>query len=325
MLDLDGVVYVGPDAVPEAAEALADVRAAGMSLAYVTNNAARPPSVVAAQLSALGVPAEPADVVTSAQAAAHVVQSAVGVGARVLVVGGEGLLEALRERELEAVTSSDDEPVAVVQGFHPTVGWAMLAEATYAINAGAVWVASNLDLTVPTARGVAPGNGTLVGVVRAAVGRDPDAVAGKPYRPLFDETVERVGAKCPIVVGDRLDTDIEGAHNAEADSLLVMTGVTDVQRLCRATTRQRPTYVAWNLRGLTSSHPEVVPGDAGWSCGEWSARVRDDVLDVTGPDGPDPAADGLRAAAVAAWAWADTNPDRSLDTSAASRRLEVSR
>lgn len=321
MLDLDGVVYVGPNAVPGAPEALEQVRASGMSVAFVTNNAARPPEAVAAQLVDLGVAATPSDVVTSAQAAAHLLESEVGPGARVLVVGGEGLLAALHERGLVPVSSADESPVAVVQGFHPSVDWKMLAEATYAINAGAVWVASNLDLTVPTARGIAPGNGSLVGVVQAAVGRGPDAVAGKPYRPLFDETVERVGSQRPLMVGDRLDTDIEGARNADADSLLVMTGVTDTERLCNAAPRQRPDFVTRTLDGLSRPHPRVSLVDGHWRCGEWSAAVDRGRLQVDGPDGPDPTGDGLRAAAAASWVWLDERSGRVVDTASARIRM----
>jgi len=321
MLDLDGVVYVGPNAVPGAPEALEQVRATGMTLAFVTNNAARPPEAVAAQLVGLGVAATPSDVVTSAQAAAHLLESEVGTGARVLVVGGEGLLAALHERGLVPVTSANDEPVAVVQGFHPSVDWKMLAEATYAISAGATWVASNLDLTVPTARGIAPGNGSLVAVVQAAVGRGPDAVAGKPYRPLFDETVERVGSERPLMVGDRLDTDIEGARNAEADSLLVMTGVTDTERLCNAAPRQRPDYVARTLDGLSLPHPPVTRVDDHWRCGEWSAVVDRGRLHVDGPGGSDGSGDGLRVAAAASWSWSDAQPGRVIDTGPAQVRL----
>ena len=111
-------------------------------------------------LTDLGVEAAPSDVVTSAQAAARAVAEKFGPGAKVLVAGGDGLVAALAEQGLEVVASADDEPASVVQGFHPSVGWQALAEATFAIRAGAYWVASNTDLTVPTARGIAPGNGS---------------------------------------------------------------------------------------------------------------------------------------------------------------------
>jgi glycerol 3-phosphatase-2 len=314
MLDLDGVVYVSGKAVPGVPELLRQARAEGLTLAFVTNNAARTPHAVAENLRRLGVDADDHDVVTSAQAAAHQLSELVPAGSKVLVVGGEGLVEALRERGLEAVDSDLDEPVAVVQGFHPTVGWSLLAEGGYALRRGVPWVATNLDVTVPTARGIAPGNGALVGVLAAATGRHPDVVAGKPYRPLFDETVQRTSARRPLMIGDRLDTDIEGAVTCGADSLLVMTGVTDVHALCSASTGSRPLYVSWTMRGLFTPHSRPrLEGDGSWSLSGWVVGVQDGALAVrhTGED----ADEGLRTAVVAAWHWMDERPANGLDTS----------
>ena len=252
------------------------VRSSGVTLAFVTNNAARTPDAVAAHLTELGVDAAPQDVVTSAQAAARAIAAKFGPGAKVLVAGGEGLLVALAEQELDVVASSDDQPDAVVQGFHPSVGWTMLAEATYAVRAGAYWVASNLDLTVPTRsrHGSRQRQSGRTSSPRPSVGR-PDLVAGKPFRPLFDETVLRIGSRHPIVVGDRLDTDIEGARNCGADSLLVMTGVTDVDQLCHAEPHQRPDFVSWTLEGLMTSHAAHGRATSGWTVASWRARVVD--------------------------------------------------
>lgn len=307
MLDLDGVVYVGPQAVPEAPPTLAALRETGPAIAFVTNNAARTPAAVADHLRRLGIAAEPTDVVTSAQAAAAVVADRVPSGSAVLVVGGEGLAEAVRERGLTPVSSADEHPLAVVQGFHPSVGWKLLAEASYAIAGGVVWIASNTDLTVPTARGIAPGNGSLVNVVAAAVGRSPDAVAGKPHRPLFDEAARRVGGGKPIVVGDRLDTDIEGAKAAGADALLVMTGVTTLPTLCAASPGQRPTYLSRSLAGLLQAHPVPERQDGGWALGGWRARVADGVVEL-GARGPE-SDDGLRVVAAACWDHLDNGGD----------------
>lgn len=306
MLDLDGVVYLGPNAIPEVPDLLRRVRRTGMAQAFVTNNAARPPAAVAAHLRALGVDANPSDVVTSAQAAAREVAALVPAGSAVLVVGGEGLTVALRELGLRPVTSAADHPTAVVQGFHPDVGWRQLAQASYLIADGLPWVASNLDLTVPTAGGIAPGNGALVAAVAAAAGRRPDAVAGKPYRPLFDETVRRTGSKHPIVVGDRLDTDIEGAVTCGADSLLVMTGVTDVAALCGATLGQRPSYVAWTLAGLLTDHPRASRDGHTWHLEGWSVSASPSGL-VVHSAGSDRDA-GLRAVVSAAWDGRDRGP-----------------
>ena len=302
LLDLDGVLYVGPHAVPGAPEAVAEARAAGMRVAFVTNNASRTPETVAAHLTALGIAAEPRDVVTSAQAAATIVAAAVPPGAAVLVVGGDGLDAALVERGLRPVRTLADQPAAVVQGFSPDVGWRLLAEGTYAVRAGLPWFASNLDVTVPTEQGLAPGNGALVGVITAATGKRPVA-AGKPETPLHQEAVQRTGARHPLVVGDRLDTDIEGANRAGVASLLVFTGVTTATELLLAEPHLRPTYLSLDVRtGLAQPHPPVAGAPfEGFSCGGWLCTADDGRLRVSGAGAP---LDGLRAACVAAWAAA---------------------
>ncbi|MCF3168920.1 HAD-IIA family hydrolase [Streptomyces violaceoruber] len=307
LLDLDGVVYAGGEAIAYAVEALAEARAGGMHLAYVTNNALRTPDAVAEHLTELGVPAEPSDVITSAQAVARLVADQLPPGARVLAIGGEGLRVALRERGLVPVESADDDPAAVVQGYGgPDMAWGRFAEASYAVRRGLPWFASNTDLTIPSARGIAPGNGAAVEVVRIATGAEPQ-VAGKPLPPMHRETVLRTGAERPLVVGDRLDTDIEGAFNGGVDSLLVLTGVTEAGLLLAAPPQHRPTYVDRDLRGLLTGQPEVVAAGEGFRCGDWTADVRGDrlVLETAGgdEDGGD-ALDGLRALCAAAWTFA---------------------
>ena len=256
LLDLDGVVYLGSTAIPDVPEALAEVRKAGMRLAFVTNNASRTPAAVAEMLTGMGVQATEDEVVNSAQAACHVLAETLPAGAKVLVVGTTGLIEAARERGFTLVESADDEPAAVVQGYGPDVGWKQLAEATVAVRRGAWFVATNLDSTVPSNRGPLPGNGSLVGVVAQTTGVTPTAV-GKPDPAMHRESVQRSGATHPIVVGDRLDTDIEGAGRVGCDSMLVLTGVTTPADLLGAGPRQRPTYVAASVRGLLD--PQPVP------------------------------------------------------------------
>ncbi|MFJ3269697.1 HAD hydrolase-like protein [Streptomyces sp. NPDC086776] len=301
LLDLDGVVYAGGAAIAHAVDSLGAARDGGMHLAYVTNNALRTPAAVAEHLTELGVPAGAADVITSAQAVARLMADQLPAGARVLVVGGEGLRTALLERGLVPVESADDDPVAVAQGYGgPDMTWGRFAEAAYAIARGVPWFASNTDLTIPSARGIAPGNGAAVEVVRIATGAEPQ-VAGKPLPPMHRETVLRTGAKRPLVVGDRLDTDIEGAFNGGVDSLLVLTGVTDARQLVAAEPRHRPTYVDADLRGLLTGQPEVTETAGGFGCGGWTAAVRGDELVLEG-DGD--ALDGLRALCGAAWSHA---------------------
>ncbi len=278
-----------------------------MRLAFVTNNAARPPRVVAEHLSSLGVDANPNEVVTSAQAAARLLAEMLPAGSRVLVVGGEGLIDALSEHGLVPVTEMADQPAAVVQGFHPDVGWRLLAEGAYAIASGLPWVASNVDRTSPTPRGRAPGNGAFVEALKLTTGRAP-VVAGKPEPPMHREAVLRTGAARPLVVGDRMDTDIEGARRAGADSLLVLTGVTDPEDVVSAAAIHRPTYVGEDLRALLASPAElaVQPGET--RCGGWSARVEDGRIGIEQVGDEASRLDALRALCGAAWA-ADEPPD----------------
>jgi HAD superfamily hydrolase (TIGR01450 family) len=297
LLDLDGVVYLGGTAIPGAAQALRKAQAAGMRLAYVTNNAFRTPAAIAALLTSFGTPATAQDVVTSAQAAARLLAERLPAGAPVLVVGGSGLRMAVRERGLRPVSTALDRPQAVVQGYWPDLSYSLLAEGGLAVAAGALFVASNGDLTLPGRRGSQPGNGSLIQVIATATGVQP-LVAGKPEPPLHRESVLRTGAKHPLVVGDRLDTDIEGAHRVGADSLLVLTGVTGPAEAVLAPPSQRPTYLAEDLAGLLEPHPEVSSADGAFSCGGWTATRTEDQLELSG-DGE--RIDGLRALCAAAW------------------------
>jgi glycerol-1-phosphatase len=314
LLDLDGVVYVGRDAVPGAAQALREARQRGMRLAFVTNNAARPPVAVAEHLTELGIAAEPAEVITSSQAAAHYLAERLAAGANVLVVGTTGLVEALRERGLSPVFSADDDPAAVVQGYSPELDWRQLAEGAVAIRRGMPWVATNLDPTVPSPRGPLPGNGSLVAALRHATGVTPIAT-GKPDPTMHRESVERSGANRPIVVGDRLDTDIEGARRVGCPSLLVLTGVTTPAELLAAPDRMRPDFVAADLAGLLHQHPGPAVDGSRSHCGAWVAEVDGDQLHLS-QDRSDAAPvddlDPLRALVAATWADADRggNADR---------------
>jgi HAD superfamily hydrolase (TIGR01450 family) len=276
-----------------------------MRLGFVTNNAARTPDDVAGHLTDLGVPAVGDDVITSSQAAATVVAELVGPGARVLAVGGAGVASALRAAGLVVVDRAEDGPSAVVQGYGREVGWRQLAEAVVAVRNGARHVATNLDATIPSPRGVLPGNGAMVGVVSAITTQQP-LVTGKPDPAMHAECVRRTGARRPLVVGDRLDTDIEGARRAGAASLLVLTGVTDPRTLLAARPDHRPDLLAADAGGLLAPHPAVSADGQGWRCGRWTAGPAEAqdalVLDAGAGDEGD-GLDGLRALCVAHWAW----------------------
>jgi glycerol 3-phosphatase-2 len=259
-VDLDGVVYRGRNAVPHAVDVLSTF---GGRVLFVTNNASRTPKTVAAQLTGYGLKVEAADVVTSAQAAAAHLATLVPPGARILVTGGDGLVEAVTEQGLRVVTSAD-EADAVVQGYSPKLAWKDLAEASYALARGIPWVASNTDMSVPTARGIAPGNGTLVAAVASATGRVP-IVTGKPHAPIMELARSRAHSDRPLVIGDRLDTDIAAANAAGMESLLVLTGVNQWPDLLEIPVADLPTRVAPDLR--------VLAGHA-----DAATRLLDDLL-----------------------------------------------
>ncbi|WEK14072.1 MAG: HAD-IIA family hydrolase [Candidatus Microbacterium phytovorans] len=302
LADLDGVVYAGPGAIPHAVESL-NRAAEARPLGYITNNASRRDATVAGHLRDLGLGTEPQDVVTSPQAAVRLLRDRVPAGALVLVVGGDGLVYELEKAGFRVTRSADDGPAAVVQGFAPDVGWSQLAEAAYALalpedEGGIPWIATNTDWTIPQARGIAPGNGTLVSAVHTAVGRLA-VVAGKPERPIFDEAVARFAADSPLFIGDRLDTDIAGAQTAGMASALVLTGIDRPKHLLAAPSHSRPDFILSDLRELHEPYPEtVVKGDV-TTVGGASVRIDGaDVHIVTEGDRP---VDLVRAGTAAIW------------------------
>lgn len=317
LFDLDGVVYAGSARIEHAAESIAAARRAGMRAAFVTNNASRTPADVAAKLAEAGVPAEIDDIITSAQVAAGVLAKRLEPGSAVLVVGDRGLYEAVSDVGLHPVRSAEDRPSAVVQGHSPETGWQQLAEATIAVRAGALWVATNADSTIPTDRGVLAGNGAFVRLVAGVLGRDPDVVAGKPERTMHRASVEHTAARLPLVIGDRLDTDIEGATSSGCDSLYVMTGVSAPAEVVAAPPHRRPTYVASDLRGLLHPGISIAAAGANQAAGRWRARDGRITADPESAPGRDDAADYLAIACAVAW---QTTADQADESSATAPR-----
>ncbi len=269
IFDLDGVIYLIDKPIDGAAEAVERLRSAGTAVAYATNNASRRAADVAALLTGMGVPAAPDEVLTSAGAAAAVLAERLPAGSAVLVVGAEALRAEVRDAGLRPVDTLEDKPAAVVQGYGPDVGWRILAEAALSVRAGATWIATNTDRTLPSPRGPLPGNGSLVAVLRTALDREPDLIVGKPEPALFTTAASLSQAKKPLAVGDRLDTDIQGAVGAGMPSLLVLTGVSGPAELLAAPPERRPTYVAADLSGLFRPAADAeVPAPAG-ELGGW--------------------------------------------------------
>lgn len=256
LVDLDGVLYRGADPVVGAAEAVAALRERGKRLAFVTNNSSRTPAQVAEKLAAVGVPARPEEVVTSALATADLLSSR-GVRSA-FVVGEAGIREALAQVGIEIVESAPAPGTearrvvdAVVVGFDGQADYGKLRAAALHVQRGARLVATNPDASYPAPDGLWPGAGALLAVITTTLARPADIVVGKPHPALYESARERAGGGRPLVIGDRIDTDIEGAVRLGWDSLLVLTGVSRAADLVRATAL--PTYVASDLGTLFAS------------------------------------------------------------------------
>jgi glycerol 3-phosphatase-2 len=308
LADLDGVVYSGAQAIPYAVESINRVQQT-IRVGYLTNNASRTDATVASHLTELGLTVVPEDIVTSPQAAVVLLAGLVPAGSRVLVVGGDGLVDELQKAGFTVTRSADDDPAAVVQGFAPEIGWADLAEASFALQVRSgrdelPWVATNTDWTLPQERGIAPGNGTLVSAVHTAVGRLP-IVAGKPERAIFDAAVARFGASSPLFLGDRLDTDILGANRSGMPAALVMTGIDHAKQVLAAAEESRPRYLLGDLRELFEPYPEAETrterrtGDTLVTVGDAVVRIHQNEvrIDQTGSS----SIDVLRAGSTAIW------------------------
>ncbi|WP_407686481.1 HAD-IIA family hydrolase [Mycobacterium sp. HUMS_1102779] len=296
LIDLDGTAFRGRSPTEGAVQALAEVRSRTF---FVTNNASRSAEEVAAHLADLGFTATPGDVATSAQSAARLLADQLPPGSPVLIVGTDALAGEVAAVGLRPVRRYDDHPFAVVQGLSMTVGWPELAEAAQAIRAGALWVAANVDPTLPTERGLLPGNGSIVAALRTATGADPQ-VAGKPAPRLLTDAAARGDFRAPLVVGDRLDTDIEGANAAGLPSLMVLCGVNTARDAVFAEPVHRPTYIGHDLRSLHRSGEELAVGPQPG----WRVEVTDAAVTVSADGGGDADRDGLavvRAVAGAVW------------------------
>lgn len=258
LFDCDGVLYLGEDVVPAAPAAVARIRATGCAVAFVTNNSSVAPAAVAARLARLGVPADAGEVTTSAQAAVAMLGGPEKLtGVQVLVVGGDGLRAELAAAGAVVLDPADDWRAAstVVVGFTRTLTYDQLRRATLAIGAGARFVGTNPDLTLPTPDGPWPGAGATLALLAAATGRQPE-VAGKPEAPMLTTAAAAAGPGPYLMVGDRADTDLDGAARLGWDTALVLTGVTGPAQLLNLA--HPPTFVLRDVGGLTAPVPPVI-------------------------------------------------------------------
>lgn len=293
LLDLDGTVWAEGTGIGSAVDV---VNSCGVRAIYITNNASRSPEKVAAMLREINIPARAEDVLTSAQAAVSYAVDTLPHGAKVLVIGADSFRSLARAAGLSVVSSADDHPAAVLQGFDPSIGWSDLTEAALAIAGGAIHIASNLDASLPTQRGFAVGNGSLVKAVVSVTGREPVST-GKPGPEMFRQAAHRLGSKRPLAVGDRLDTDILGGNNAAMDSFVVLTGVTGPLDLFDCPVDHRPTYIGQTLADLSLETTEAAPG----AQGGFRARVDGDDILLEGGYEDSTSVQALRTVLEVAW------------------------
>lgn len=299
LLDLDGTVFRGGEPTVGAVETLAELPSRAL---FITNNSSRGADEVAAHLNQLGFTAAAEDVATSAQIAAHLLAEQLPAGSRVLVVGTESLAAEIAAAGLEPVRLASDEPAAVVQGLSTETGWAQLAEAALAIRAGATWMTTNVDKTLPSERGLLPGNGSMVAALRAATDAEPQ-VAGKPGPALLTEALTRGEFYAPLVVGDRLDTDIAAANAAALPSLMVLTGVNSARDAVGAVAEQRPTYIGHDLRALHLDADGLAIGPQP----QWQISVDGTTLTVAAAQPEEDDSDGLSIVRALAGAVAEAD------------------
>lgn len=300
LLDLDGTIWEGGEALPHAVDA---VNSAGIPAVYITNNASRGADEVAVMLQNVGLEAGATDVRTSAQAALTMASDHLSPGDAVLLVGAQSFQDLVASEGYRVVESADEAPRVVLHGHSPETGWKQLSEAALAIRAGAAYIASNLDTTLPMQRGLMVGNGSMVAAVTSATGVVPQS-AGKPQPAMFLQVAAERGFARPLAVGDRLDTDIQGAVAAGIPALHVLSGVSGPLALLEAPKPQRPTYIAEDLRALGQEPETLLPGPQGG----FGARVDgSDIILSHGRDGAT-SVEALRTVLQVAWAM-DTPPN----------------
>ena len=312
LADLDGVVYEGTRAIAHAVESLNKLQADGIAVGYVTNNSSRTPETISAQLNGFGLNTIAEQIIGSAQTGTELLATMVEPGSKILVVGGEGLRKSVAAAGFVVVDSAEEKPAGVIQGFAPDVAWKNLAEAAYAIQAGAKWVATNSDWTLPQERGLAPGNGTLVSAVHTAVGQLP-VVAGKPEPAIFQTALRQFMTSAALFVGDRIDTDIIGANRAGVDSALVLTGVSTRKELLGVKPQGRPKYILADLSELHAEYVEAKKTKRGFSCGKAEVELLANRVIVS--HGDPRSLDALKAAC--ATIWSSEQPIYALDVEAA--------
>lgn len=249
IFDMDGVLYRGSSRLPGSRRLLRTLQRAGVPYVLLTNNSTRTVNQYVEKLSHLGIDAAPEQIITSAVATGLYLAERAAPGTPMYAVGMDGLHEALWQQGFRL---TDESAEYVVVGFDSQVTYAKLSAATLAIRAGATFIGTNPDRTIPTERGLEPGAGSILAAIEAATDVSP-TIIGKPQRRVFETALKKLGARPAetAMVGDRLETDILGGLEAGLHTILVLTGVTSRDGL--AGSAIQPSLVLENLETLLSA------------------------------------------------------------------------
>jgi glycerol 3-phosphatase-2 len=251
LVDLDGVVWVGGEAVPAAVEALRALIGGGKEIVFVTNNPALPPSTYVERLREMGVPVSDGRVVTAGVVTAELAAAAVGQGASAFVIGAPGFKDTVAGAGLELLAGeAAREADAVLVSGHREFDYEELLTATLALQGGASLFATSHDPTLPMPGGAWPGTGAVLAAVETASGARAE-IGGKPERHLFERACALIsGAGRVAMVGDRLASDIEGGHRAGLETILVLSGASS--RAGAEAADPPPDHIVEDLAGLLS-------------------------------------------------------------------------
>lgn len=298
LADLDGVIYTENEPIPHATNTINKLK---IPIAYLTNNASRSPQQIATHLKNIGIN-QPKNIITSVQAAIKILQQHVKPNTKILTIGSEYLKQQITQANFTPINQHNEKPQAIIQGFDPNINWKDLAQIAYATqNNNIPWVATNSDLTIPQKNGLAPGNGSLIATITNTTHKTP-LIAGKPKPTLFHIANQQLQTNNPLMVGDRLDTDILGANNANIHTALVLTGVNTAWDALTAPNKQQPTYLIENLQQLTQNYPKIVKKNNKHYCENSWAQITNHKL-TTNFNPQQPYKLNLARAICAAW-WA---------------------
>ena len=250
IIDMDGVLWEGDRPLPGLVEFFQTLRDRHIKFVLATNNASKTPEQYVTKLTGMGVTVARDEILTSAQAAALYLRQQSANGARVFAIGEDGLRQALTEQGLALADLYDVDAQFVVCGMDRGLSWDKLATATLNIRAGARFIGTNPDVTLPTERGITHGNGAVLAALQAATGVAP-TIMGKPEAIMYQLAIERLGADLAstAAIGDRLETDILGAVRAGIRSVLVLSGVSSREQLTGLD--YQPTWVMQDIAEAT--------------------------------------------------------------------------